>query len=116
MSPVITRLLHTLRRRPAHPNDASARAPACRAAAPSGHDPALDLLVERVHYAFNGWDYSREDLALLVHETLWQIGHLVRQGATVEVPQVGTIRRFATPGGYRVDFIPDPDLLEAVDA
>jgi hypothetical protein len=73
-------------------------------------NPALDLLVERVCQATHHWDYGRDDVAIIVNEALWQIGHLVRLGATVEVPELGTFQRRVDHGGLHIVYQPDPGL------
>jgi hypothetical protein len=85
-------------------------APVMRAEEPPA-DPALAILVERVLYATHGWVFDRADVEIIVHEALWQAGHLIRQGARVEVPALGTFQRRAAPLGSRIDYQPDPDLL-----
>lgn len=79
-------------------------------------DPALNLLVERVLYATNGFGYVRQDVEAIVSEALWQVGHLIRQGARVEVPDLGVFQRRTECGGTRIAYLPDPDLLESNDA
>jgi hypothetical protein len=75
-------------------------------------DPRLDLIVERVQQAARGFDISGHDVDLIVNETLWQIGYLIRRGAVVEVPELGTFHRHqARPDEVRIDFTPDPQLL-----
>lgn len=75
-------------------------------------DPRMELIIERVAQALRGMDVSRGDIELSCHECLWQIGFLMRRGATVEVPEIGVFHQTWTkPGQARIDFIPDPQLL-----
>lgn len=79
--------------------------------------PGLDLLTERVLYATRGLiDITPLEASTLVHETLWQIAHLVRLGETVEIPELGTLRRSLSGQGYTVHYRAHPDLMEAIDA
>ncbi len=75
-------------------------------------DPRMELIIERVEQALRGLDVSRADIALSCHECLWQIGFLIRRGASVEVPEIGTFHQTWTKAGQtRIDFTPDPQLL-----
>lgn len=79
-------------------------------------DPALEQLVDRVLYACQGYGFSRDDARLIIGEALWQAARLIRQGAEVEIPDLGTFRRIAVRGYADVVFFPHTDLLEATDA
>ena len=80
---------------------------------PDADDLALALLVERVETALRGHDIPASDLALIIGETLFQVARLVRLGATVDLPELGLIRRRALPfKPAEVEFRPHPSLLE----
>lgn len=79
--------------------------------------PALQAIVDRVRYALgSGSEHSAETVALIVNEALWQIGWLIRQGASVEVPEVGTFRRHPTcDGGVYLHYAAARSLLEVTN-
>lgn len=69
-------------------------APRLPPAAPAATD--LDLLVDRVEVACGELlDLDRARIAHVIEEALWQAGWLVRRGAAVELPQIGTLLRRA---------------------
>ncbi|NJO56538.1 MAG: hypothetical protein HC834_09635 [Rhodospirillales bacterium] len=79
---------------------------------PDCDDLALALIVDRVEAALRGHDIPSSDLTLVIGETLFQVARLVRLGATVDLPELGLIRRQPMPGKTaRVEFRPHPSLL-----
>ena len=75
-------------------------------------DLALSLLVAQVREALRGHDVTDADLELVIGETLFQAARLVRLGATVDLPEIGLIRRQPMPGQTaRVEFTPHASLL-----
>lgn len=99
----MTETPHPYRVGDAHP---SASSPA------DADDLALELIVARVDDALRGHDIPASDLELVIGETLFQVARLVRLGATVDLPELGLIRRRPMPGKTaRVEFRPHPSLL-----
>ncbi len=85
---------------------------------PSAHPPAdaddlaLGIIVARVESALHGHDIPAADLELVIGEALFQVARLVRLGATVDLPELGLLRRRAMPfKAAEVEFKPHPSLL-----
>lgn len=79
---------------------------------PDADDLALGILVARVETALRGHDIPASDLELVIGEALFQAARLVRLGATVDLPELGMLRRQPMPGKTaRVEFRPHPSLL-----
>lgn len=79
---------------------------------------ALLALAEQTDRASEGLiDITRDEIAEVIAEALWQIAHAVRDGHDVEIPEIGVLRwvPLLGAGGARIEFTPDDGLYEEND-